>query len=841
MDDDGDNKAYRPRSSLPKPSIQERPISELLALLDNGTLIIDPEYQRDVVWPREKMVGLVDSLMDDCYVPPLIFNSTSTPTRKLICVDGKQRLSSVKAFIDGTIPCTDTNKRRWYFRTSIDQSGQKQKKRKNILPEHVKLNFLSKPLTYCELADLSLEQEEEIFSRVQLGVPLSAAEKSRAKSGPWNDLIKLFEVDFKDVLSLSETKRAKDYQNILLCFAQILETRDKGAHSPSKLQSTWASLDKFIQDKRKLTPANRSHFAKVFTTFKELAAEDPQTFKDNDYKQSKNFAAVELVAVAVLISRCEDGLSHEALLGAIRAMREAARRDLKDLFTNTLTWNFFWSFIRKVEVSETQATDGLESMEEDDNMPIVISDGEHQGIVQEDTPMLDTAGSEEIVDAPTQSNGRRKSLIVKLPIKRKALSDTEPAPPPQRRKLPVKDSTTPANRATSIRRVAPISNNNGDATGNDSSSSDVVLPRRRSKINGPTTPRVSVRRHLPPGIMPGTRTQKRRRASNKKPASATAGGATHPSDNASDESDSQSTSSEEPSPSRRVHVPRPATGTPRSSILGIATRFNYVDAYDESDGTSSGYSTHSEPRGRPFRQPPRTRTSSRHSTVPNITSPEPISRVDGTVDARLSARPGQESPDPLRDDGDDTIRPPLSTGPPAMATKPASFPNASRMSQTKDQRQPMHLPAEYTEALRDRHHSSASQASERTDKQWPSKRTPRPSTGHQQIITPVERQPSPEARPITELLLMHSLDQHGNIPATFDGRRPSTDNETRSYTADRSSAEYATPMDLDDDLEPLAGRKPIVFPKVETGARALAEKRRKAREERERLAAQNNF
>jgi hypothetical protein len=46
-------------------------------------------------------------------------------------------------------------------------------------------------------------------------------------------------------------------------------------------------------------------------------------------------------------------------------------------------------------------------------------------------------------------------------------------------------------------------------------------------------------------------------------------------------------------------------------------------------------------------------------------------------------------------------------------------------------------------------------------------------------------------------------------------------------------------MDLEDDFKPSIERKPIIFPKIETGARELAEKRRRAREERERLAARN--
>jgi hypothetical protein len=53
-----------------------------------------------------------------------------------------------------------------------------------------------------EFKDLTPEQEEDLFARVQMGVQLSAAEKMRASSGPWQELAKLFVEDFPDVYSL---------------------------------------------------------------------------------------------------------------------------------------------------------------------------------------------------------------------------------------------------------------------------------------------------------------------------------------------------------------------------------------------------------------------------------------------------------------------------------------------------------------------------------------------------------------------------------------------------------------------------------------------------------------
>lgn len=52
------------------------------------------------------------------YIPPVIFNVKKTivdgAERYIrISIDGKQRLSSIREFVKGNIPCTDQKGRRW--------------------------------------------------------------------------------------------------------------------------------------------------------------------------------------------------------------------------------------------------------------------------------------------------------------------------------------------------------------------------------------------------------------------------------------------------------------------------------------------------------------------------------------------------------------------------------------------------------------------------------------------------------------------------------------------------------------------------------------------------------
>jgi hypothetical protein len=71
-----------------------------------------------------------------------------------------------------------------------------------------------------EFKDLSQEQEEDLFARVQMGVQLTLAEKMRASTGPWQELARLFVDDFPIVYSLMKDRaRAKDFQLTLSCFS----------------------------------------------------------------------------------------------------------------------------------------------------------------------------------------------------------------------------------------------------------------------------------------------------------------------------------------------------------------------------------------------------------------------------------------------------------------------------------------------------------------------------------------------------------------------------------------------------------------------------------------------
>ncbi|KAH7398692.1 hypothetical protein DE146DRAFT_655333 [Phaeosphaeria sp. MPI-PUGE-AT-0046c] len=351
--EDGDAVTYQPRPKLPNAFVCMRNLADLIKDLNNNKIDVNPEYQREVVWTADRMTGLVNSLMENYYIPPIILNkkSDTAPENRpqdavLVCVDGKQRLSSVRAFVQGLIPCHDHQGDKWWF-------AEGPTPRRRILSEESQRMFLAKEFVSFEFKDLSSEQEEDLFARVQMGVQLSLAEKMRASSGPWQELARLYVEDFPTIYALMKDRaRAKDFQLTLSCFSQVLEVLHPAAPDGIPiLRTNHSHLPKLLSNKGAIDDGLKSHLASVWSTFRDLIDQDPDTFtNDNKYLRGvQTFAPIEMVAVTVLISQHSDTRNNRLLLGDIQALREAIREKFVDLRLNAPLWRFVWDFIENVQ------------------------------------------------------------------------------------------------------------------------------------------------------------------------------------------------------------------------------------------------------------------------------------------------------------------------------------------------------------------------------------------------------------------------------------------------------------------------------------------------------------
>ncbi|KAF5357595.1 hypothetical protein D9758_007411 [Tetrapyrgos nigripes] len=163
----------------------ERTMKELSNEINLGSLFWDQDYQRDIVWKPDKQSHLIDSIMRNFPVFPIILAGTRGRTRKNV-IDGKQRLTAIRRFLAGEIPYLDptakNTKQKLWFKVAAEGAGKQQK-----LSDEKCSEFLEKKLAIYEFEHISDLEERAIFERIQCGVALTSDEKLQVQSSPRRD------------------------------------------------------------------------------------------------------------------------------------------------------------------------------------------------------------------------------------------------------------------------------------------------------------------------------------------------------------------------------------------------------------------------------------------------------------------------------------------------------------------------------------------------------------------------------------------------------------------------------------------------------------------------------
>ncbi|EMD37632.1 hypothetical protein CERSUDRAFT_94633 [Gelatoporia subvermispora B] len=312
---------------------------QLHTLIHEGVIDLNPPYQRDVVWTEPKQIKLLDSIFRNFYVPPVVFvvlrDEDGEEVRK--CVDGKQRLTSIQKFFDGQIPYKDPKTKKSYWYTLPDN----QKGARLEVPEYWKRDFASKQITCVEYRNLSASNERDIFQRVQLGMPLTAAEKLQAIASPWAEWVS--ELDTRYVNSdggLTEIidvdmKRGRDFQ----CLAQLVYCCDS---YPEQVMPTPQKLETWLLRTDPPSEVFQKAIQEVLTEFWHIA--HTPHLNDAFTQIAKRVAPIEFVFVGVLlyVMRAE---SHRDRADELYNMRRHVRTKFADVRARQDVVKVLWNFI----------------------------------------------------------------------------------------------------------------------------------------------------------------------------------------------------------------------------------------------------------------------------------------------------------------------------------------------------------------------------------------------------------------------------------------------------------------------------------------------------------------
>ncbi|KAI0292356.1 hypothetical protein B0F90DRAFT_1770838 [Multifurca ochricompacta] len=307
-----------------------------------GTIDLDPHYQRDVVWSEIKQIGLVDSIFRNFYIPPIIFavSQSSDGTERRVCIDGKQRLTSIQKFMDGLIFHKDEEtKRKYWYKQKTGKPGKQ-------LPPKYKRMFANKQIVCIEYMEISEDDEREIFRRVQLGMALNYAEKMKAEAPTprqalVHDLVAEFAMSFRS-LGFNDRRDAA-FRWIAQSLQTILDSRPflKRTATTTSQQTAW------LKDAAPLDLAWKKRVQHTYQLLVDTLSAHPDCLQVAHGPAT--IAPIDLVMMVLLVFEFHEKLPAIRLPDALHALRMAARNETKDLMWKTEHLGYYVVFLERLE------------------------------------------------------------------------------------------------------------------------------------------------------------------------------------------------------------------------------------------------------------------------------------------------------------------------------------------------------------------------------------------------------------------------------------------------------------------------------------------------------------
>ena len=236
------NEFEEKRALLEKTKIvrQTWSISEIYQKIKDRKLILDPDYQRRVIWSNDKKTAFIESLYMGIMIPPIYV--VEIPSEDILeetryeVVDGKQRLTSIMDFIKGALKLNERNLE--YY---ADIFGGKTFAEIREISAEKTSEMLSSILDIYVITANSPEfTKYDIFARLNRGAEkLKVNEIRRAiyksKVTGWitdfvNHHLSNKKAEYESIFTKNDIKRYEDYGRLYRSLAFYLRSdKDKGS------------------------------------------------------------------------------------------------------------------------------------------------------------------------------------------------------------------------------------------------------------------------------------------------------------------------------------------------------------------------------------------------------------------------------------------------------------------------------------------------------------------------------------------------------------------------------------------------------------------------------------
>lgn len=202
-----------------KPSVTNPTVADIYQLIEEGKLILRPDFQRKFVWTHEHQEDFIDTVLSGLPFPEIYVCEGEIDIKKMRTsrnvIDGQQRLTTIRNYIEG----------------NHEKSPAKIKKYED-LTDNQKQDFLSYQIVMRDIGRVDEATTREIFRRINLTkFKLDDIEIHNAVyDGEFIKAAKIIldniELEKYGVLKESEFTRMADLHFILL----VMSTLEKGGY-----------------------------------------------------------------------------------------------------------------------------------------------------------------------------------------------------------------------------------------------------------------------------------------------------------------------------------------------------------------------------------------------------------------------------------------------------------------------------------------------------------------------------------------------------------------------------------------------------------------------------------
>ncbi|KAI9507223.1 hypothetical protein F5148DRAFT_144121 [Russula earlei] len=316
--------SYTILNALRPPRSTSYSVRALYEQIIDGSINLDPDYQRDIVWSEQKQIGLIDSIFRNYYIPPIIFavSTTEDGSETRVCIDGKQRLTSIQKI---------TAKRYWCKKYGTAA--------RLLLPPPLQQSFSNKQIVCVEYDSLTDEQEREIFQRVQLGVALTPAERLQAIVGPWPSFIREVQSHVLGIDGFGNSfdwgrARGRDFHG-LASIVYLIEQLPA-----CKAPPTTQTMEKWLTRTTPVPPKLRTGVLDTFRVYLALVRE-----ATSKKPFAQRVSPIEFIMIGLMIFMKRETLSLTQLSHAVEKMRTDVRAEEKDVRSNGRVCKLLFKFI----------------------------------------------------------------------------------------------------------------------------------------------------------------------------------------------------------------------------------------------------------------------------------------------------------------------------------------------------------------------------------------------------------------------------------------------------------------------------------------------------------------